>query len=128
MFVQIRKYWCVLLVLALFSGCAGKPVRHLASDASLIKVGKSTKVDVMLLLGEPETQQMVSETAERWLYYEEDPSFLQKTPVVGGMFDSKGYGMIRVLFEGDLVVDCKYRAYSDGEYDWSDDFSWQEKK
>lgn len=117
---------CLILVVA--GGCASKPVRHLASDASLIKPGVSTKEDVLTFLGDPDAQQDISATSERWIYYEERPSSLQKTPFFGRFFNAEGYSQIVVTFEGDSVTDCRYSAYDSDEYDWSDDYSWQEKR
>ncbi len=118
-----------LLTLLCLSGCGSTPVRHLASDAVLIASGKTTKADVLLLLGEPETRQLVSEGVEKWIYYEEEPSFLQETPLVGDMiFDAKGFRMIEVEIKGNMVTACSYSEFSDADYKWADDFAWQEKK
>lgn len=119
----------ILLFLALFmlAGCYNKPVQHLASDAALIKAGKTSRQDVLLLLGEPKTQQVVAEGVEEWVYYEEDLTMMQRTPFVGNLFDADGYGMIRLLLKGELVTACRYSSYTTDEFDWSDDYSWQEE-
>jgi len=117
-----------LLVLLLLAGCADKPVRHLASDASLVKAGVSTKEEVLTYLGDPDSRQTVSATSERWIYYEERQSSLQKTPYVGKLFSAEGYSQIVVTFEGDIAVDCRYSSFETDEFDWSDDYSWQEKR
>ena len=127
MSVLMRSIFSILILLIAVS-CSHKPIRHLASDASLIKTGVSTRDDVLTFLGDPDAQQMASPTLERWIYYEELESSLQKTPYLGSWFSSKGYSRLVVTFEGDLVVDCVYSAYDTGEFDWSDDFSWQEKR
>jgi len=123
----IRLLLCIS-VLVLLVSCSSKPVRHLASDASMVKTGTSTKEDVLAFLGDPDAQQMVSETSERWIYYEETQSSLQKMPYVGGFFNSTGYSRIVVTFEDDIAVDCTYSSYDTEDYDWSDDYSWQEKR
>ena len=66
----------VLFCLAalLLSGCVHQPVRHLASDASLITPGRSTKTDVLTYLGDPDERQENGSELERWLYYEEQLS------------------------------------------------------
>lgn len=117
---------CLLLLMA--TGCANKPIRHLASDAALIKPGTSTKEDVLTYLGDPDSQQQLSATTERWIYYEERPSTMQKAPFIGTFFDAAGYSQIQVTFEGDRVVDCRFSAHESDEYDWSDDYSWQEQR
>ena len=71
---------------------------------------------------------MVSETTERWIYYEEQQSGYQRTPYLGKFFKAKGYSQIVVSFEGDTVVDCTYSSHQSDEFDWADDYSWQEKR
>ena len=53
------------MIVAVLWGCSNKPVRHLASDASLVKKGVSTKEDVLTFLGDPDARQMISATTER---------------------------------------------------------------
>ena len=84
---SIRKIIIFLSTLLLLASCADKPIRHLASDASLISPGTSRE-DVLTYLGDPDAQQMTSETTERWIYYEELQSTMQKTPYFGGLFNS----------------------------------------
>jgi hypothetical protein len=121
---------CVLLLAAgfLFTGCTTNPVRHLASDASLIKVGKSTRDDVLTFLGEPDSQRMVAADTEQWVYFEEKKSLMQKTPLVGKAFNPDGYGLISITFKQDLVIGCRYTSYDKDEFGWAGDFSWQDKK
>ena len=68
------RFLSCLLVLFFLSGCADKPVRHLASDASLVIVGTSTRNDVLTFLGDPDEQQIDSPSVERWVYFEENQS------------------------------------------------------
>ena len=124
---SIRKIIIFLSTLLLLASCADKPIRHLASDASLISPGTSRE-DVLTYLGDPDAQQMTSETTERWIYYEELQSTMQKTPYFGGLFNASGYSRIVVTFEGDTVVDCTFSSHESDEFDWADDYSWQEKR
>jgi outer membrane protein assembly factor BamE (lipoprotein component of BamABCDE complex) len=128
MMEQLRRFVTFLVVLLLLVSCTNKPVRHLASDASLIKPGTTTKDDVLTYLGDPDAQQMTSETTERWIYYEETKSGMQNTPYIGNFFNAKGYSRIVVTFDGDNVVDCTYSSHDSDEFDWADDYSWQEKR
>jgi hypothetical protein len=125
---SITKLVIFLAALLLLASCADRPVRHLASDASLIKPGATTREDVLTYLGDPDAQQMTSETTERWIYYEERQSTMQKTPYLGGFFNARGYSRIVVTFEGDTVVDCTFSSHDADEFDWADDYSWQEKR
>ncbi len=121
--------YCMLLAAAvlILSGCYSRPVRNLASDATLIKVGQSTKDDVLAFLGEPDDQQTVAQGVEKWLYKEKTTSTLEKTPVVGKYFGTPGIGRVVVTLKGDLVTDCTYDAHDDDDANWANDFSWQEK-
>lgn len=123
--------WSLLILplcLFLFSGCYSKPVRHLASDASLLKPGVSTQKDVLLYLGEPNGQRTVSPGIEEYVYYEEQRGTLGKTPVVGSWIGGDGYEMIVVTITGNVVTDCQFRTFSEADQDWVDDFNWQEVK
>lgn len=127
MTTMIRVVSCIL-VLAILGACSSKQVRHLASDASLVKAGESTKEDVLTYLGDPDSQQMISATSERWIYNEERQSAVQKIPFVGNMFSAKNYSRIVVTFEGENVVEVRFSSFDSDEFDWSDDYSWQEKR
>lgn len=114
-----------VLLLMVLSGCHNRPVRHLASDVSLVKAGETTRQEVLSLLGDPDSTRMVSDTSEEWTYYEEDKSLLQQAPVVGGAFSSKGHKMVVLTLSGDVVTAARYGAYEKDEFDWQDDYSWQ---
>lgn len=99
-----------LALLFLLAGCADHPVRHLSSDISMIKVGHSTRQDVLTFLGEPDLKKKVSEKREQWIYEEEKRSSLQDVYVIGGLFSGDGYSSIVVTIEGDVVVGSVYRT------------------
>ena len=125
----LRRYSILLLgIMVLLAGCATTPVRHLASDASLITIGKSTRDDVLTYLGEPDSERMVSADTKQWVYFEEKRSLMQKTPFVGKMFNPNGYGTILITFKNDVVVDCRYSSFNEDEFDWAGHYSWQDVK
>lgn len=101
----------------LLSGCVNQPVRHLASDASLISPGTSTKTDVLTYLGDPDDRQQMDSGAERWLYYEEYLSAVQRTFDVGRWFSPKTVSRIIVTFDGETVSDIQYNASESGEFE-----------
>ena len=116
-----------IIILTLFiTGCSGTPTRHLVSDVSMIKVGQTSRQEVLDLMGNPDSKRMVTPKIEAWVYYEEDRAMLQDTPLVGGAFDSKGYNMVVITFSGDTVASCRYSGYDEDEFDWKDDYFWQE--
>lgn len=128
MFNIIRSFSfpCLLFLSLILTGCFGAPTRHLVSDVSMVTAGQSSREDVIALMGDPDSKRMVSPDIEEWVYYEEDRTLLQDTPLVGGIFNADGYSMVVITFSGDTVATCNYRGYLDDEFDWQDDYSWQE--
>lgn len=128
----LRKNFFLLLfvavTLATISGCYNKPVRHLASDVALLKVGQSTEEDVLIFLGEPDEQQEVSEGVEKWLYRDKHMTFMEKAPLVGKRLGSPEYKLVVVTISNDIVTDVIYSATDADDMDWADDYPWQEKK
>jgi outer membrane protein assembly factor BamE (lipoprotein component of BamABCDE complex) len=125
-----KKTMFVVLLAAIvgLSGCYNTPVRHLASDVALLKVGTSTKEDVLVFLGEPDEQQAVDTGTERWLYLKEDRALFEKTPFVGKHIGSPEYSRVVVTLTNGIVTECVFSSTDEDDFDWADDFSWQEKK
>ncbi len=122
---NVIRYFTAAVIL-LMTGCYQAPIRHLASDASLIKAGNSRQ-DVLLLLGEPDTQQNLADGSEEWIYYEERLSTMQKMPLVGEAFSADGYGLIRIILNDGVVSSCEYSSFRKDELGWEDDYSWQQE-
>ncbi len=125
---SLSIFFMLLFVATIFASCSSGPKRYLASDVCMIKTGQTSRQEVLELMGEPDSKRMVAESTEQWVYYEEDRSSLQGTPMVGGAFDPNGYHMVVITLAGDMVATCKYSAYNEDEFDWQDDYSWQEIK
>ena len=126
-----KNFFLLLLaafVLVTITGCYNTPVRHLASDVALLKVGKSTEDDVLVFLGEPDEQQEVQEGVVKWLYSDKEMTFLEKTPLVGKQLGSPEYKRVVVTMTNKIVTGVIYSASDADDMDWADDFSWQEKK
>ena len=125
-----RALACLLASLVLFSfgGCYTKQVRHLASDAALIKPGQSTRQDVLRYLGEPNGQRTVSPGVEEYVYYEDQKGNFGSMPVVGSWIDPEGYEMLLITLKGDRVTGCEFRTFNEADQDWVDDFTWEEVK
>jgi len=124
--IMRRVLLCLFASFLLLGGCSGKPVRHLASDASLIKPGVSTRQDVLRYLGEPDGHRTVSADVEEYIYYQDKDGLLRKLPLVGSWADPNGYEMILVTLEGDLVKGCEFRVFNQSDQDWLNDFTWEE--
>ncbi|MCG6931292.1 MAG: hypothetical protein LJE64_12135 [Desulfofustis sp.] len=108
------------LALVMLFGCAGEPVRHLASDASLITPGVSTRDDVLTYLGDPDDRQEGGPGPVRWLYYQEYRSAMQRTFDFWNLFGPDSVSRIIVTFDGDLVTDIRYEASESGEFEEPD--------
>jgi len=118
----------LFIVLFLLSGCSSKQVRHLASDAVLIKPGQSTVKDVQKYLGEPNGQRTVSPGVTEYVYYEDRPGFFGKMPVLGPMAGTAGYEMIIITIDKDVVSNCEFRNFNKSDHKWVEDFTWEEVK
>ena len=123
----MRQYILIgLSLLFLLAGCYSKPVRHLASDASLIKTGESTRLQVLQYLGEPNGRRNVGPGVEEYMYHEDKRTLLQRSPVVGSMMDAEGYELLIITLTGDLVTGSEFRIFKKGEMERFEGFSWDE--
>ncbi len=126
--LSVRKPFLLALLVFLLAGCYNTPVRHLASDVGLLKIGESSRDDVLTYLGQPDKQIVLNDGTEKWLFKEYESSLAKSTPIVNKYFGPKDYGSVVVILKNDVVVDCIFDAYDHDEMDWADDFKWQEKK
>lgn len=117
-----------IAALFLFSGCYSKQVRHLASDAILIKPGQSTVKDVQKYLGEPNGRREVAPGVTEYVYYEDRPGMFGNMPVLGSMIGPAGYEMIIVTLDKDLVSNCEFRNFNEADHKWVEDYTWEEVK
>jgi hypothetical protein len=127
MSVISRSLICVVLVAFTLTGCYTTPVRHLASDAALIKVGESKRNDVLIYLGEPDERIVLGDGEEKWLYKEYEHSMVKEAPLVGKYFGKPNYGTLAVTLKNEIVTGCAYGAWESDDDAWKDDFGWQEK-
>ncbi len=118
----------LLFLLVLLGGCHSKQVRHLASDASLVKPGQSTIQEVQNYLGEPSGHREVAPGVREYVYYEDQPGFFGNMPVLGPMVGPSGYEMIIVTLKNDLVIKCEFRNFSTSDRQWVEDYTWEEVK
>ena len=103
-------------LMAVLAGCGGKQVRHLASDASLVTPGTSTKQEVINYLGQPDAEYETTGGNTLWVYYEARPDLLRKTPYIGERFGKETYEIVKVTFSGDNVEDIGYRTMKEDEF------------
>lgn len=124
----LRIFFILVATVFILSGCYNKPVRHLASDAALLKVGESTSEDVLIYLGDPDEQKTVADGVEKWLYKKEERTFFEKIPYAGKQFGAPEYSQVVVTIVKGIVTDCTFSLTDEDDLDWADDYSWQEKK
>lgn len=122
----MRRAFFLCFLIILLSGCYGKQIRHLASDASLIKPGQSTKKDVLLYLGEPDGHRNLSATQEEYVYFEDKRDLLTSAPLISDWTDADGYEMVLITIQGDLVTDCEFRTFHEDDRAWAEDFTWDD--
>jgi hypothetical protein len=122
------RLFVFLLTLLLLGGCHTKQVRHLASDAALIKPGQTTVKEVQKYLGEPNGRREIAPGVSEWVYYEDRPGFFGGMPVLGSWSGPTGYEMIVVTVDREMVTNCEFRNFSATDRKWVEDFTWEEVK
>ncbi|WP_420207914.1 outer membrane protein assembly factor BamE domain-containing protein [Candidatus Electronema sp. JC] len=116
----------LLAALAVTGGCSFKPVRHLASDAALIKPGESTRKDVLRYLGEPDGRRTVGPGVEEYLYSETRKGQLGGLPLVGRLADPASQEMVVVTLNGEQVASCEFRLLKKDDLAWKKDAQWED--
>jgi len=117
----------LLCALFLLGGCQSKQqVRHLASDAALIKPGLTTVSEMRKYLGEPDGRREVAPGVSEYVYSEDRQGIFGGLPVVGSMVGSVGYEMIVVTASNDIVTNCEFRTFNQSDRKWREDFTWDQ--
>lgn len=124
--LKIFRLLLCILALSLMTGCYNKPVRHLASDISLIQKGSSTRQDVLLYLGEPDDTEVGSKGLERWVYTENITNTKESIPYIGKYLGSPEVTKVEIVLQNGVVVDTRYNSFDEDDTHWQDDFDWQE--
>lgn len=117
-----------LLALLVLGGCHTKQVRHLASDAALIKPGQTTVKEVQKYLGEPNGRREVAPGVSEFVYYEDRPGMFGNMPVLGSMTGPAGYEMIVITIDKEIVTNTEFRSFNESDRKWVEDFTWEEVK
>jgi hypothetical protein len=124
-----RKTVVLLLLLGLtLTSCYTEPVRHLAADVSLVKLGSSTQEDVLVYLGDPDEVAEQPGGVVKWLYKQTDKTLMEKTPFIGKHLGSPEFIEVVITFTNGIVSDAVYQSRDEDDMDWADDYSWQEKE
>jgi hypothetical protein len=118
----------MLACLALSAGCSYQPVRHLASDAALIKAGQSTRKDVLRYLGEPDGRRSVGPGVEEYLYSESRQGQFGSLPLVGRWVDPERQEMVVITLSGEQVTGSEFRLLKKDDLSWKKDTDWEPVK
>ncbi|QQG64869.1 hypothetical protein [Desulfobulbus oligotrophicus] len=117
----------LFMALLLLAGCHTKQIRHLASDAALIKPGQTTVKEVQQYLGEPNARREVAPGVSEFLYYEDRPGMFGTMPLIGSFSSSKGYEMIVLTITNDVVTSCDFRNHNETDRKWLEDYTWDQE-
>ncbi|AEH45018.1 hypothetical protein Thein_1149 [Thermodesulfatator indicus DSM 15286] len=108
-----RFLYIIIAILALnLTNCTGVPGRNLASDASLVRKGISTKEEVYQLLGKPDQIVKTGSNIEEWYYYEKHKNVWKNLPLIGSHIGTEEIEVLKITFKGDHVIDCIYYVVS----------------
>jgi hypothetical protein len=117
--VNKKHTFLVFLFLVFFTGvsaCSNKQVRYLASDVCMISPEKTTKQEVLSILGQPDEQYAEPTGEEVWVYYDAKESLISETPYIGDKIAEDQFEMVKVTFTGNIVSTTVYRSLSEEEY------------
>ena len=117
--ISKRYTFLVLLFLIFFSvlsACSNKQVRYLASDVCMISPEKTTKQEVLGILGQPNEQYAEPTGEEVWVYYNAKTDLISETPYIGDKVGDEQFEMVKVTFVNNIVRSSVYRSLSEEEY------------
>lgn len=115
------------LSLLLLGGCHTKQVRHLGSDAALIKPGRTTVKEVQKYLGEPDARREIAVGVSEFIYSENRPGMFGSMPLLGSMTGPSGYEMIILTIRDGIVTSCDFRNYNESDRKWAEDYTWDQE-
>jgi hypothetical protein len=125
--IAMRSSLFMLFIsLLLLGGCHTKQVRHLASDAALIKPGQTTVKDVQKYLGEPNSRREVSPGVSEFVYYEDRPGS-SATCRCSARTGPSGYEMIVLTMKAISSPSSDFRNFNESDRKWVEDYTWDQE-
>ncbi len=106
------------LVLSVVCGCYSTPVRHLAADAGLVKEGRSTTGDVLVLLGKPDLKKQQADGSVVWVYQESRKDLVEKLPWLGDRLGAAEQVRLLVRFDNNIVSKIQYSTVDPDDLRW----------
>ncbi|OAG27198.1 outer membrane protein assembly factor BamE [Thermodesulfatator autotrophicus] len=104
-----KLLYILIAILTLnLTNCTGVPQRNLASDASLVRKGFSTKEEVYQLLGKPDQILKTGPDTEEWYFYQKNEDIWKKIPLLGSRIGKEEVEVLKIIFKGNRVIDCIY--------------------
>jgi len=112
----LGKKALILLFLTSFLliSCAPKPGPNLASKASFIHPGVTTKEEVLRFLGRPVQVFVYPDKKEEWYYYYRIRNTWAKIPVIKKIKGKDYTQVLKIVIKDDKVVDVKYYTVGPG--------------
>ncbi|MCS7149192.1 MAG: hypothetical protein N2Z40_03430 [Caldimicrobium sp.] len=104
----MKVFIVIFLSVFLVTACAAKPGPNLASKASLVHKGLTTKNEVLGLLGPPVQAFLMPDGKEEWYYYYRVMNFWENFPVVRGYKGEDYTEVLKLIFHGEVLQDVFY--------------------
>jgi hypothetical protein len=114
--INVAAVTGAIVVISAIAGCVHAEKQFNVAAADQIMIGRSTKQDVVNLLGQPKSQYHTPATGEMWTYtnLEVDNTDYVMGVVTGGLYYlapntkmlSRKTEMLRVYFKDSIVSDC----------------------
>ncbi len=108
-----KSLFLFLIIFSLIS-CAPKPGPNLASKASFIHPGVTTKEEVLRFLGPPVQVFVFPDKKEEWYYYYRIRNTWAKIPVAKEIKGEDYTQVLKLVIKDDKVVDVKYYTVGPG--------------
>ena len=116
-----KKYWILLIVIILGSGCATSSY-SVGTDFSSVNIdrivkGKTTSQEMIQLFGEPFSKSVVSAEDEKWMYMYSKGTAKAQSYVITMKVETTGtQKMLDVLIKNGVVINFAYTE-KDNPYD-----------
>ena len=112
------KYVPLIVSALSLVACSSKPVRHLASDAALLRPNATTQTEMHRYLGEARAAREVAPGVKEYVYVEDIVGFWGKMPVLGKTVGSRTCEMLIVTVADGVVRDVVFRGCDAGDREW----------
>ena len=67
-------------------------------------------------MGFPELKRTLSENEEEWIYYQENKSFMRRSPLLGNKMGAADYDVAIITLRDEIVTSSQYRSFTEEEF------------